>query len=245
MSELYDDAEPSPRGPTFAIAMAIVGGLALLAAVPVVIALARRPAESHRIAQGTSGGAKADRGPVRATPAVQGPVEEPDGQPLPPFIPPAPQPKAAVAQKPAPKDDVPADPPGVQALLNHPWWRGTIRRDRLASLLQLLTSHGEGTVFFDKQGNAAWLNNTECRVRGTHDGALLMCYSAAALVGQRELAQLGEPRKLVPIRAGLGARMSGETAAALLQDFLNMKDSAQLRRDNEKIWNDLFNQKGF
>src|SRR5262245_56873062 len=97
----------------------------------------------------------------------------------------------------------------------------TINRPHLDRILQLLTGHGGGYVFFDRQGRAVWLSQERLGKPPRLDTAdLYMFYASSQLVAPDELRPLGSSFKLAIIRAGIGQRMRMDEAIALLQDFL-------------------------
>lgn len=125
----------------------------------------------------------------------------------------------------------------LRALHSHPWWATTIRPAELESLLGLLMAHGTGIVFFNSQGEGIWVGPQHilCPLDSLIWYDVLHCHS----INEVLVYTLGERRKLVPLRIGLGRRLTRSEAIALLQDGLNIPDNKELGEKGEK------NLKGF
>jgi hypothetical protein len=112
-------------------------------------------------------------------------------------------------------------------LLRHPWWRGRVSAAALEQILRHLTTHGEGTVLFNPDGQSVWLSASRVgRPRSFGQIELTTFHNLARQTP--EVGPLGERVKFCPITAGVGQRMSRQEAIVALQDFLNLPDRAEL-----------------
>jgi hypothetical protein len=150
-------------------------------------------------------------------------------------------------RKPKPDESVSHLPPSMSALLDHPWWKKNITRQKLDKILNLMTTHGEGVVFFDFKGNAVWISGLSFH-NAQRTGELKLFYFHVEASGIPDLAVLDLHRKFVPITAGVGNRYTQENAIAMLQDFLNLLDYDELKKlvkgSSKQALDELMNQKG-
>src|SRR5207302_519070 len=65
-------------------------------------------------------------------------------------------PAPAKAEKPAPPPAGPLPAASVADLLAHPWWKGKATEEHIAEIVELITSHQRGFVFFNDKGEATW-----------------------------------------------------------------------------------------
>lgn len=129
------------------------------------------------------------------------------------------------------------------AILNHRWWKGIVKDTDVENILATISAHGEGFVFFNPRGQIAWVSAEDAQhhMKRIDRVELSMAYS----LGNRlpEVNALGSPQKVVVLVSGIGARPSRSEAVFLLQDWLNLPDSQELARRNEKDWDSLLNMK--
>jgi hypothetical protein len=250
------------RSPGTTAVVATLGVIGSAALVALMVAVANSSWDEERPAAGKPSGEVAKAAPTPIKPARRAqPVGLDPEDPVPENI------RGAAARKPEPKpgaayqtvqdpvppsltaDQVAHDPPGIRALLNHPWWRGRVDRKHLDKILTLMTSHGGGVVFFDWDGKSLWTVGVNSSSRHDFpDWANLLMYHIEATRAFRELASMSAHRKLVPITVGAGKRLSQENAIALLQDYLNFPDKDELgtkgNRFSRGIIDDFLNQRG-
>lgn len=143
----------------------------------------------------------------------------------------------SIQAPPTPVRQVSHDDPSWAALLRHPWWNDVVRSQQLDHILSLMTTHGEGVVFFNQAGQALWLSNQQVEGRPSLQWQWLLSFHVANAAAVPGVAELGPRRKLVILSPGFGRRLGRAQAMALLLDFLNVPDNYELALRNQQIIN--------
>jgi hypothetical protein len=215
------DESPARTG---LMAVLIVGSLASLGAVAVLIAARPSPAKSSqrdRSATVARRDPAADRG-AEAVAALNRPLVERSAAPEP------------ASPTPRPLIDAPEVTRAKEAILRHRWWRVRITGEMVERIVDQITDHGDGFVFFNSRAESGWVGASDLGHSRTPPRSDLACLRLFFLAEDKPAVKpLGRPLNVVFLRPTPLLRYPRLQALQVLQDSLNQPDSAELFRRND------------
>jgi len=129
-------------------------------------------------------------------------------------------------------------------LADHSWWNKKPRQTDADHIIDLITSHGNGFVFIDKNANAAWAAPEELgyRIMPSPNHIEYLCVFALAS-HSAEATKLAKPRIVIFLLPGRSLRYSRDEAHLLLQDALNGFDEEDREKMNKRDLDSILNMK--